>query len=194
MTDIARLKIELAEIEPSVFRHIEVSQTVRLDDLHLVIQAAMGWENDHLYEFHIGRTIIYGLPDPDWSDPNTQSARKATLADLLRHLKRDKIFHYIYDLGDNWRHVVKLEALVAVDPEHSYPRLITAQGCCPPEDCGGPWGYGHYLEAIADPDHDDHDSLLEWYGPEFDPNTVDENSIRKVLAKLAKSTRKKNRK
>lgn len=194
MTEIARLKIELDEMEPPVLRRIEVPQAIRLDDLHLVIQVAMGWENYHLYEFRIGRTVAYGLPDPDWPESGVLSARKATLADLLGRLKRNRIFHYIYDFGDNWLHAVKLEALVEVDPELSYPRLVTAQGCCPPEDCGGPWGYGHYLEAIADPDHEDHDDMLEWNGPDFDPNTVDEDAIRKVLAKLAKPKRKKNRK
>ncbi len=193
MTEIARLKIELDEMEAPVLRHIEVPRAIRLADLHLVIQAAMGWENYHLYEFRVGRTVAYGLPDPDWPDQATLSAKQATLDELLGHLKRNKTFQYIYDFGDDWLHWVKLEALVAADPELAYPRLVSAQGRCPPEDCGGPWGYGHYLEAIADPDHEDHDDMLDWRGPGFDPNTVDETAIRKALAKLAKPRRRKAR-
>ncbi len=140
MTEIARLKIELDEMEAPVLRHIEVPRAIRLADLHLVIQAAMGWENYHLYEFRVGRTVAYGLPDPDWPDQATLSAKQATLDELLGHLKRNKTFQYIYDFGDDWLHWVKLEALVAADPELAYPRLVSAQGRCPPEDCGGPWG------------------------------------------------------
>ena len=113
---------------------------MRLDLLHLVIQVTMGWENYHLYEFRVGRAVAYGITDPDWPDSDTLSAEKATLADLIGHLKRNKTFRYIYDFGDDWFHTVKLEALVEADPELTYPRLLTAQGRCPPEDCGGPWG------------------------------------------------------
>ncbi len=194
MIEIACLKIDLDEMEPPVLRRIEVPQAIRLDDLHLVIQAAMGWENYHLYEFRIGRIVAYGIADPDWPESGTLSANKATLADLLEHLGRNKTFHYIYDFGDDWLHTVKLEALVEADSKLTYPRLVTAQGRCPPEDCGGPWGYGHYLKAIADPDHEDHDDMIDWRDPDSDPNTVDEAAIGKALAKLAKSRRRKNRK
>jgi Plasmid pRiA4b ORF-3-like protein len=193
MTEIARLKIELDEMEPPVLRRIEVPQTIRLDDLHVVIQAAMGWENYHMYEFRVGRTVAYGLTDPDWPDTDTQSAKKATLADLIGRLKRNKTFHYIYDFGDDWLHIVKLEALVEADPEFAYPRLDTVQGRCPPEDSGGPWGYGHFLEAFSDPDHEDHDEMVDWHGPDFDPDAVDEDARRKAVARLAKSRRRKTR-
>jgi GNAT superfamily N-acetyltransferase len=193
MTEIARLKIELDEMEPPVLRRIEVPQTIRLDDLHVVIQAAMGWENYHMYEFRVGRTVAYGLTDPDWPDTDTQSAKKATLADLIGRLKRNKTFHYIYDFGDDWLHIVKLEALVEADPEFAYPRLDTVQGRCPPEDSGGPWGYAHFLEAFSDPDHEDHDEMVDWHGPDFDPDAVDEDARRKAVARLAKSRRRKTR-
>jgi Plasmid pRiA4b ORF-3-like protein len=193
MTEIARLKIELDEMEPPVLRRIEVPRTIRLDDLHVVIQAAMGWENYHMYEFRVGRTVAYGLTDPDWPDTDTQSAKKATLADLIGRLKRNKTFHYIYDFGDDWLHIVKLEALVEADPEFAYPRLDTVQGRCPPEDSGGPWGYAHFLEAFSDPDHEDHDEMVDWHGPDFDPDAVDEDARRKAVARLAKSRRRKTR-
>ena len=190
--EIARLKIELDEMEHPVLRRIEVPLAIRLDDLHPVIQVAMGWENYHLYEFRVGRTVRYGIPDPDWPDSGALSVQKATLADLLAHLKRNETFHYIYDFGDDWLHTVALEALGEADPELTYPRLLTAQGQCPPEDCGGHWGYAHFLEAIADPDHEDHDDMLEWHGPGFDPMAVDEAAIQKGLAELAKPRRRKS--
>ena len=113
--EIARLKIELDEMEHPVLRRIEVPLAIRLVDLHPVIQVAMGWENYHLYEFRVGRTVRYGIPDPDWPDSGALSVQKATLADLLAHLKRNETFHYIYDFGDDWLHTVALEALGEAD-------------------------------------------------------------------------------
>ena len=191
MTEIARLKIQLDEVRPPVIRRLEVPLAMHLADLHLVIQATMGWENYHLYEFRVGRTVAYGIPDPDWPESNTLSAKKATLADLIAHLKRNKTFHYVYDFGDDWLHTVKLEALTEASPDGTYPRLLSAQGACPPEDCGGPWGYAHYLEAIADPDHEEHVDMIEWRGPGFDPNAVDEAAIHKALDKFANRRKRK---
>jgi hypothetical protein len=89
------------------------------------------------------------------------------------------------DFGDDWRHTVKLEALVAPEPQATYPRLLSAKGRCPPEDVGGPWGYAEYLEAMADPNHKRHAEMVEWRGPDFDPNAINEAEIQKQLNRLA---------
>jgi Plasmid pRiA4b ORF-3-like protein len=94
-------------------------------------------------------------------------------------------------LGDDWRHRVKLEALVDADAETIYPRLLSAHGRCPPEDIGGPWGYAQFLEAMSDPNHERHADLIEWRGPDFDPKTVDEVAIQKRLTALARRSRAK---
>jgi hypothetical protein len=104
---------------------------------------------------------------------------------------RNKTFKYVYDFGDDWRHTVKLEALVDADPETIYPRLLSAQGRCPPEDVGGPWGYAEYLDAMADPNHEHHADMVEWRGPDFDPEIVDEVAIQKRLTGLARRSRAK---
>lgn len=181
---IARLRLEIDEVEPCVKLRIEVPLAIGLADLHLIFQAAMGWENYHLYEFRVGRNIAYGEPEPGWADNRTRSARRATLADLLEHAKRK--FTYVYDFGDTWMHSVKVEAIEEADANIAYPRMLAAEGRCPPEDCGGPWGYMHYLEAIADPEHEDHEEMIDWRGPGFDPRAVDEATIHRDLANLAK--------
>src|ERR1700719_3146168 len=86
---------------------------------------------------------------------------------------------------------VKREAVVDAEPEATYPRLLSAQGRCPPEDVGGTWGYAQYLEAMADPKHDRHAEMVDWRGPDFDPNTVDEANIRKALLSFAKRSQRK---
>ncbi len=182
--EIARLKITLDEIKPRIWRRIEVPLAIRLDDLHVVIQEAMGWENYHLYEFRAGG-FSWGIPDQDFDfGEQPLAAKKATLAGLLGDAGR-KTFKYLYDFGDGWEHSIRVERVVATDPEARYPRLLAAERRCPPEDCGGPWGYVDYLEAIADPNHENHDEMIEWRGPGFDPNDVDEAGIHKRLGRLA---------
>jgi hypothetical protein len=191
MTDIARLRIELDEVKPRVWRRVEVPTDIHLDDLHRVIQVVMGWENYHLYEFRRGRTA-YGVPDPEWGleGSDSLSAEEAQLKDLLGG--RGKVFTYVYDFGDDWHHTIKVEAITQAAPETSYPRFLEGEGRCPPEDVGGAWGYAHFLEAIADPTHERHAELLEWSGP-FNPTDIGEASIRRELDKLTKPPRRKKK-
>lgn len=183
---IARLRITLDQVKPPVSRWVEVPLSIRLDRLHRVFQIVMGWEDYHLYEFRIGRDFAYGIPDPNWdvSGSSTRPANKTTLASLLAQ-SRNKTFKYVYDFGDDWLHTVKLEALAGPEPQTTYPRLLMAKGRCPPEDVGGPWGYAEYLEAMADPEHELHAEMVEWRGPDFDPNAVDEAAIQKRLDRLS---------
>ena len=138
---VVRLHVALEEIEPAVTRRIEVPTSLRLDRLHLVLQAAMPWQNHHLYEFDAaGRR--WGLPDPDYGpdygDDETSPTAKATLADMLE-AAGDAPMGYLYDFGDSWRHAITVEASLAPDPRHLYPQLIEVAGACPPEDVGGIW-------------------------------------------------------
>jgi hypothetical protein len=193
MADIARLRIDLAEVTPRVRRRIEVPVTLTLDDLHTAIQIAMGWTDTHLYEFRAGRAV-YGVPDPDWGFGGTKilPAKRTRVADLLADNR--KTFTYVYNLGDDWQHKVRVEATSAGDPAALYPRLVDGEGRCPPEDVGGPWGYAEFLEAIGDSSHEQHDELLEWCGGSFDPADIEEADTRKVMERFAKHlARRKSR-
>ncbi|MDO8877182.1 MAG: plasmid pRiA4b ORF-3 family protein [Pseudolabrys sp.] len=134
---IARIKVTLNDVEPEVLRRIEVPFDIRLDRLHLTIQAAMGWSNMHLYEIR-GRDVGWGIPDPDWGD-GPLDARKARLDDVLEDLGT-KTLRYLYDFGDGWEHTLKIERLADPQPGVGYPRLIEVSGRSPPEDVGGPLG------------------------------------------------------
>ena len=143
----------------------------------------MGWTNSHLYEFR-ARDIGWGIPDPEFGD-GPLDARKARLADIvedtgLRSLK------YLYDFGDGWEHTVRIEWIADAQPGITYPRRTEAIGRCPPEDVGGPWGYREFLEAIADPDHEQHAESLTWVGSSFDPSVVDVAHHARSIAALAK--------
>jgi hypothetical protein len=187
MSDIARLRVEIDEVTPAVVRRIEVPVSIRLDDLHFVLQIAIGWQNCHPFEFRAGSAAagekIWGLRDRDDPDSVVQPAEGATLADALA---LGDLFAYDYVFGDDWRHTIALEAVTAATPDAAYPRLVSAEGRCPPADIGGPSGYETYLQAIADPEHLHHEGMIEWDDPDFDPNVVDEAALRANLANLAK--------
>lgn len=185
---IARLKITLDEVKPAVLRWVEVPLSIRLDRLHLVLQAAMGWTNSHLYEIR-ARDVGWGIPDPDWGG-GPLDARKARLLDVIEDTGA-KTLRYLYDFGDGWEHTVKIEHITEAVPGLTYPLLIDAVGRCPPEDVGGPWGYAEFLEAVADPQHENHAEMIEWAGGPFDPNTINIDDHAKAIAALAKAWSRK---
>ena len=180
---IARLKIKLDDVEPAVVRRIEVPLAIRLDRLHLVLQAAMGWTNSHLYEFR-ARGTGWGVPDPDFGD-GPLDASKARLIDVIEDVGVRSL-KYLYDFGDCWEHTVRVERVTDPIPGIAYPRLVEAVGRCPPEDVGGSAGYEEFLAAIADPSHERHAEFVEWLGGQFDPAVVDVDRLARDLAALAK--------
>lgn len=182
MAEIARLRVEIDEVEPAVVRRVEVPVAIRLDDLHFVLQIAIGWQNCHPFEFRVGETA-WGLLDRDDPAVSPLAAETATLADLLALAGT---FRYDYVYGEDWTHTVVLEGTAPADPAVVYPRLISAQGRCPPADIGGAMGYETFLRAIADPAHLHHEGMIEWDDPDFDPDVVDEKAIRANLANLGK--------
>lgn len=187
-TPIARLKITLDDVEPTVLRRLEVPFSIRLDRLHLTLQTALGWTNSHLYEIRV-RDIGWGIPDPDWGG-GPLDARKATLARIVEDTGA-KTLRYLYDFGDGWQHTIKIERLT--DPLHGivYPRLIEASGRCPPEDVGGPWGYDEFLQATEDKTHERHSELREWIGEDYDPLQVNGDRLAANVEKFARKWSRK---
>jgi hypothetical protein len=169
---VARLKVTLEEVEPAVLRRLEVPLDLRLDRLHLVLQAALGWTNSHLWEFRV-RDLGWGIPDPKWDrGSGPLDARKTTLRKVIEDTGAETLT-YLYDFGDGWEHTIKIERIGPANPALIYPALIEAIGRCPPEDVGGPPGYEEFLAALADPGHKRHAEMIEWHGDSFDPKAVD---------------------
>jgi Plasmid pRiA4b ORF-3-like protein len=181
MGDIARLSVEIDDVSPRVVRVVDVSVDIRLDDLHFVLQIAIGWQNGHPFEFRIGEKV-WGQPDRD-APLSPMPAEQSTLSDVLTS---GKTFKYDYVLGEDWEHTVTLLARASARPEMHYPHLVSAEGRCPPADIGGPVGYETYLQSIADPNSVNHDEMLEFDAPDFDPHVVDEAMLRKNLKELTR--------
>jgi hypothetical protein len=161
---VVSLKVTLRGTKPPVWRRLLVPGGMTLGDLHRAIQAAMGWHDSHLHAFDIdGRQ--YG--DPHTVD-DVVSEHRLTLNGLMKSgIAR---FAYTYDFGDNWEHVVAIEKTQPALEGKSYPTCVAGARNCPPEDCGGFWGYQHLLEILADPAHPEREEQIEWIGEEFDPN------------------------
>ena len=178
---IFQFKIALKGIRPPIWRRIQVPSTYSFWDLHVAIQDAMGWTDCHLHSFEFGlrtkgiRESI-GIPDPDFPDEDDMlPGWKIPIAKLFS--MSNPSADYIYDFGDDWEHKVVLESILPRDGSVQYPRCIAGKRACPPEDCGGVWGYEELLEIQADPSHERHEEIMEWLGDPIDPESFNHAEV-----------------
>ena len=177
---IYQLKVNLRGAKPPIWRRIQVPSDITLYKLHHILQVVMGWTDSHLHQFIVGRTS-YGEPHPDYGF-EMRSEKRAKL-DKIAPGEGDK-FIYEYDFGDGWEHIVLVEKILAPEEGVRYPLCLKGVRACPPEDVGGIWGYASFLEAIRDPEHPDHESMIEWIGIEFDPKEFDLEWVNEQLGWL----------
>ena len=177
---IYQLKVSLDGVRPEIWRRIQVPHDISLERLHKVLQCVMGWEDYHLYGFFIDGEE-YGDPATNDFGSDVRSARRAKLSSLIDRV--GEMFSYRYDFGDDWEHRIILEAIAVAEPTIRYPRCLDGQRSCPPEDCGGIYGYTDLLEAIRDPRNEDHDRLVEWVGEDFDPERFDVALVNAMLVR-----------
>ena len=155
----ARLHVTLRDVEPAVVRVLDVPATATLPELHNLFQAAFGWWNYHLHQFDAADGTSYGADLDDLDAPDDQlDEADASLRDLGER------FTYLYDFGDDWTHDVVVRGAGGDEPG-----CVDGQGSCPPEDCGGPYGYAQLLVTLADPNHDEHERMVEWVGNRLRP-------------------------
>ena len=160
---VVSLKVTLRGVRPPIWRRLLVPARMTLDDLHHAIQAAMGWEDAHLHAFDIaGRR--YG--DPREVDGAADEARLTVGGVLRSGVSR---FSYTYDFGDDWEHSIVIEGKRPPVDGQAYPACVAGRRNCPPEDCGGGWGYQRLLAVLRDPAHPRRQEWLEMLGDDFDP-------------------------
>ncbi len=177
---IYQIKVTLADSQPPIWRRIQVKSDITLAKLHRVLQMVMGWTDMHLHQFAILEKR-YGVPDEeDVGLTETKDERKYKLHDLVRG--EDSRFSYDYDFGDNWEHELLIEKVLPEEKGVRYPLCLDGARACPPEDVGGVWDYQSVLEALADPQHEDHDELLDWSGGHFNPEAFDVDDVNGQLA------------
>jgi hypothetical protein len=178
---IVHIKIKLLGVsKPPVWRRLQLHADTRLDHLHEMIVTAFGWQDYHMHVFTSGPEE-FGLPDPELGHTDE---RRISLGQLIGGIG-DRL-RYTYDFGDDCEHEIVIEDLLDTDPDTHYPVLVAAKGACPPEDCGGPWGYADLKAILADPSHEQHREMLDWLGLDnssaFDPNAIPTDQIEQNLA------------
>ena len=186
--EVYQLRIDIKDIRPPIWRRVLVLNSTTLAELHTIIQNAMDWDNAHLHEFEINGLRYGPMEDEDpWDLGGPDASTDVPLHAVIG--RAGSSFTYTYDFGDDWKHTIKLEKILPVEEGASYPRCIKGKRACPPEDCGGPWGYGGLLEALSDPTHPSHRDLTEWLGDAFNPEAFDLTTINNRLARLPFSTK-----
>ncbi len=166
---IWRIKVGLLDVAPPIWRRFDTFSDVTLFQLHHYIQGAMGWDLAHLYAFGDGRG--YG----------EQYSNTLRLCDVCR--VGDGLT-YTYDFGDQWEHLVIVEKSMT-RTTGSYPRMVAGNRACPPEDCGGSWGYADMLRVLAGPRNARRREVVEWVGKSFDPKVLDFEEAQIRLAEYA---------
>lgn len=176
---IYQVKVKLLGIEPPIWRRLQIPADLFLHDFHKVLQTAMGWENQHLHIFMRGNRL-FGPSDDEWlNNPRFQDYTIVRVNDLLRN-EGDEIV-YQYDLGDNWRHLITLEKQTEPEPLEYYPVCVGGARECPPEDCGGPYGYQEMIAAVKDPSNPQHKFFKALFPDGLDPEYFDLEEINEIL-------------
>src|SRR3989344_3087702 len=171
---IYQFKITLLNTKPPIWRRIQVPENYTFWDLHVAIQDSMCWEDYHLHQFEFSdvnknNEVIIGLPDEE-SPPSFRQNILAVWEQPIAQwfTPEQSKAKYWYDFCDDWWHSVVLEKILPIEPGIAYPRCIAGKRACPPEDCGGPWGYLNLLEVLNNPKHKRFKELSDWLGKTFD--------------------------
>lgn len=180
---IYQIKVQLKDSKPPIWRNIELMNTVSLAKLHHILQLAMGWNDEHGYEFY--QNDLRFLPDWVEAGFDTFTVNEAQLRDLLQQVN-DKM-HYDYDFGDNWRHIISLQKVLPAQRSNSKTQIVKARGACPPEDIGGIYRYNQLRELAADPTAAKHKASCRELGVrsgKWDPDAVNIEQLNKLLADI----------
>jgi Plasmid pRiA4b ORF-3-like protein len=186
---VCQIKIVLLGTKPPIWRRVLVPAAFTLAQLHDVVQAVMGWEDCHLHRFDIGKRG-FGISDRSESfmggSPKINEKRTC-LANVLNRAGAKAT--YIYDFGDSWEHTLTVEKILPAEPGVAYPLCTDGKLAGPPEDCGGIPGFYHMLEALADPNHTDHEDIRDWI-ESFDPEAISMDALNQRLRKIFCPARK----
>ena len=148
-----RVRIDLLDTDPPIWRLIEVPSTLTLEALHPILQTAMGWTDSHLHGFCLGDPQIHRQVERyvtafDIEEGEEGVAEADVRLDEVLQNPGDEL-RYTYDFGDGWDHLLRLESLRPRTVQDPPAALLDGRRACPPEDCGGPYGYTESLAQLA---------------------------------------------
>lgn len=174
-----QLHLSLLGAHPPIWRRVLVSSATKLSKLHQVLQAVMGWTNSHLHEFEVNGERYSA---PSFHLEEAKNEQRITLGQAAPE-EGDSVL-YLYDFGDNWELKILVEKIVPLEEGKYYPVCLGGKRATPPEDVGGLPGYEEFLDALRNPDHLEHDEMLDWVGGAFDPEAFDPEMVNQRLRML----------
>jgi len=173
-SQVYQIKITLSGSEPAIWRRFLIEPNANLFELHQAIQNIMGWTNSHMHQYRKGKIFYSKLDEED--------ENKFKIFQVFDKLKAK--LAYEYDMGDGWEHILVLEKILPREDKIKYPICLEGAMACPPEDCGGIYGYYNLLEIIKNPDHEEHEDMMEWMGDDFDPEEFNLDAINQDLKRM----------
>jgi hypothetical protein len=190
------LRVSIVDSRPKIWRKLRVPENYTLGDLHYILQAAFGWEDDHMHSFTVNSTE-YGMVGGDmgfgmdFDEFDVVDEGTVLLSQL--DLQPKQKFKYLYDFGDSWLHEITVSKIIPIgadDEELTRPCCLEGKQAGPFEDSGGVWGYERMLEVLKDPNHEEYEEIHEWAG-DTDPEHVGLEEINAMLERLFKPRLKK---
>lgn len=181
-----QLTIVLLGSEPPIWRRLQVPGAANLGWLHAVLQVAIGWTNSHLHQFIVGGQFYsdtrHNYAEHEGS-PEILEGSKFTLEQVAPH--ESDAFGYDYDFGDSWEHEIRVEKILPADAaQATVARCLDGARKCPPEDCGGIWGYANLLKVLKNRKHPEHKTMKQWVGGKFDSEAFEVAKTNFWLRKL----------
>lgn len=181
--------ITIDGIDPPVWRKVALDGDMTLRTLHHVIQAAFGWTDAHLHEFVVEEQTYSMLDNDnvlDMIEELDQIPSDDRKAKLQRLVYPGQTFTYLYDFGDSWSHVIKVETIEPRMQKMGAAYIIDGGRAGPPEDVGGVNGYQEFLDTIKNRRRSqDAQDYLQWVGGEFDPEAFDRRIANNALLRMA---------
>lgn len=175
---LLQVRITLTDVDgPPVWRRVLIPAAYPLDRVHAVIQAAMGWQDYHLHAFRVGDANYAPAALDD--EMGYLDETRFRLGDLAATADR---IEYEYDFGDGWEHELVIEAHTIAQDGAIYPVCVGGEGACPPEDCGGSYGFAEFKELLAGPPSTERDEMLQWAGGDYDPTRFDQAAANTAVA------------
>jgi hypothetical protein len=163
------VKIFLYEVEPLIWRRVSVPETTTFAELHQIIQKAMGWHDKQAHQFRYGKgksltSVIADTREQVAPGDHFQEEKDVTLADFVGRRRLPIRLMYRYDFFDDWTHEIVIEEKKEDD---NTLKLLAGERACPPEDCGGSFGYKECMAGFA-----------EWMDDDYDPENFDPESVK----------------
>lgn len=184
---VYQLRISLFDTAPKIWRRILIPTSATFWELHSAIQDVFNWNHSHLHEFMYDdkifkKTMLFGIPSDEYESAEIEilPSWKHKISKYL-NLEEPNL-KYVYDLGDNWLHLIELENILPAEKGVPYPISIGGKRNAPPDDCGGVHGDEEMLEVLSDPSDEEYAETREWVdsitGGTFDPEHFDPAEVK----------------